>query len=232
MGLLLTWLRRRSFLWPFKLSNPNGGSRPRKFKQFIEGTFLFLFYSLLLSSVIVVVVADSLVRVRQAVSLESARRSSTTSSASATKCCTCSEWSALLGSRAIRGNAGRFLTFSRLRCAREAGFRFARRPLSGGLASVRCVCRRASGVRARQRGERDCASSCEGSRGNVCGFRPPHLSRSRSQLTRACEAELALDLKSAEVEQQASPAMQRCERLNEVEERDMYRVNGEDWRIR
>ncbi|BGP26083.1 60S ribosomal protein L7 [Rhodotorula toruloides] len=26
-----------NFLWPFKLSNPNGGSRPRKFKQFIEG---------------------------------------------------------------------------------------------------------------------------------------------------------------------------------------------------
>ncbi|KAK4186611.1 60S ribosomal protein L7 [Podospora australis] len=26
-----------NFLWPFKLSNPNGGFRPRKFKHFIEG---------------------------------------------------------------------------------------------------------------------------------------------------------------------------------------------------
>merc|ERR1712178_480440 len=26
-----------NFLWPFKLSNPNGGFRPRKFKPFIEG---------------------------------------------------------------------------------------------------------------------------------------------------------------------------------------------------
>ncbi|KAL8906332.1 MAG: hypothetical protein Q9207_002107 [Kuettlingeria erythrocarpa] len=26
-----------NFLWPFKLSNPNGGFRPRKFKHFVEG---------------------------------------------------------------------------------------------------------------------------------------------------------------------------------------------------
>ena len=26
-----------NFLWPFKLSNPTGGFRPRKFKHFIEG---------------------------------------------------------------------------------------------------------------------------------------------------------------------------------------------------
>ena len=26
-----------NFLWPFKLSNPNGGFRTRKFKHFIEG---------------------------------------------------------------------------------------------------------------------------------------------------------------------------------------------------
>jgi len=26
-----------NFLWPFKLSNPNGGFRPRKFKHYIEG---------------------------------------------------------------------------------------------------------------------------------------------------------------------------------------------------
>merc|ERR1712032_255239 len=26
-----------NFLWPFKLSSPNGGFRPRKFKHFIEG---------------------------------------------------------------------------------------------------------------------------------------------------------------------------------------------------
>jgi len=26
-----------AFLWPFKLSNPNGGWRPRKFRHFIEG---------------------------------------------------------------------------------------------------------------------------------------------------------------------------------------------------
>merc|ERR1711915_627047 len=26
-----------NFLWPFKLSNPNGGFRPRKFNHFVEG---------------------------------------------------------------------------------------------------------------------------------------------------------------------------------------------------
>ena len=26
-----------NFLWPFKLSNPTGGFRPRKFKHFVEG---------------------------------------------------------------------------------------------------------------------------------------------------------------------------------------------------
>ena len=26
-----------NFLWPFKLSNPNGGFRPRKFKHYVEG---------------------------------------------------------------------------------------------------------------------------------------------------------------------------------------------------
>jgi large subunit ribosomal protein L7e len=27
-----------NFLWPFKLSNPNGGFRTRKFRHFVEGT--------------------------------------------------------------------------------------------------------------------------------------------------------------------------------------------------
>jgi len=31
-----------NFLWPFKLSNPLGGSRVRKFRQFIEGSYSFL----------------------------------------------------------------------------------------------------------------------------------------------------------------------------------------------
>lgn len=48
----------RSFLWPFKLSNPNGGSRPRKFKQFIEGAFPTT--SLALALVVVIAVADGI----------------------------------------------------------------------------------------------------------------------------------------------------------------------------
>lgn len=30
-------IKARHFLWPFKLSNPTGGFRTRKFKQFVEG---------------------------------------------------------------------------------------------------------------------------------------------------------------------------------------------------
>ncbi|GAA6010756.1 uncharacterized protein JCM10292_002930, partial [Rhodotorula paludigena] len=34
---VLTLLPATSFLWPFKLSNPNGGFRTRKAPQWIEG---------------------------------------------------------------------------------------------------------------------------------------------------------------------------------------------------
>ena len=30
-------VKASNFLWPFKLSNPNGGWRTRKFKHFVQG---------------------------------------------------------------------------------------------------------------------------------------------------------------------------------------------------